>query len=353
MKVGLLAYSTNTGLGHQTYEFYRHMKPAKTLVADLGKFNRMPTHHDRYPDAAVVAGIPDCNRMEWLLEGMDAIFVAETPLNFCLFKRAREKGIVTIQQYNYEFLDFFRHPDWDKPGILAAPTVWNIDKVKALNAAPVMEWPVPISRDLIPFRKIEQCKTFVHVIGRPAVHDRNGTLSFLEAAKKIGNRFKYKVYYQEPIDQRAVEYFTPVKRALERAKESLQLEIIVDAPNYTDIYAEGDVLVLPRRYGGLCLPANEALSAGMPVIMTDVSPNDALLPKEWLVPAKFTHRFFAHVDIDVFEADANMLAFKMLEFEKQEFMQWSNERANEIAESMSWETMKPRYEALIEQVCKK
>jgi glycosyltransferase involved in cell wall biosynthesis len=31
--------------------------------------------------------------------------------------------------------------------------------------------------------------------------------------------------------------------------------------------------LIPRRYGGLCLPALEAMSAGTPVVMPDCSPN--------------------------------------------------------------------------------
>jgi hypothetical protein len=30
----------------------------------------------------------------------------------------------------------------------------------------------------------------------------------------------------------------------------------------------------------LCLPMNEALTSGLPVIMSNMSPNDAILPQE-------------------------------------------------------------------------
>ena len=43
------------------------------------------------------------------------------------------------------------------------------------------------------------------------------------------------------------------------------------------LYAGFDPLILPRRYGGLCLPMNEALRSGLPVIMFNVSPSDAIL----------------------------------------------------------------------------
>lgn len=42
-------------------------------------------------------------------------------------------------------------------------------------------------------------------------------------------------------------------------------------------------MILPRKYGGLCLPMNEALLSAIPVIMTDTSPNNDILPANWLV----------------------------------------------------------------------
>ena len=49
------------------------------------------------------------------------------------------------------------------------------------------------------------------------------------------------------------------------------------------LYAGFNALIMPRRYGGLCLPMNEALTSGLPVIMSNTSPNDAVLPGDWLV----------------------------------------------------------------------
>ena len=68
--------------------------------------------------------------MEWLTNDVAVVFVCETPLNYHLYHAAKQKGVATFQQYNYEFLDYFRNPDWHKPTVLAAPTLWNIDIVK-------------------------------------------------------------------------------------------------------------------------------------------------------------------------------------------------------------------------------
>jgi glycosyltransferase involved in cell wall biosynthesis len=45
-------------------------------------------------------------------------------------------------------------------------------------------------------------------------------------------------------------------------------------PNLLSAIKWADVLVLPRRYAGLCLPALEAMADGCPVIMTDAPPQN-------------------------------------------------------------------------------
>ena len=96
MKIGLLAYSTNTGLGIQTLNFYKHMQPTKTLLVDLHKFNGMKTHHERFQDGEVMLtrNMPDCQHMDWLTNDVDIVFICETPLNYCLMEKAKAKGVL-------------------------------------------------------------------------------------------------------------------------------------------------------------------------------------------------------------------------------------------------------------------
>jgi imidazoleglycerol phosphate dehydratase HisB len=74
------------------------------------------------------------------------------------------------------------------------------------------------------------------------------------------------------------------------------------------MYAGFDAMVLPRRYAGLCLPMNEALMSALPVFMTDISPNDHILPKEWLIKSSSLGTFRTKVRIELFEADTVALA---------------------------------------------
>jgi glycosyltransferase involved in cell wall biosynthesis len=78
--------------------------------------------------------------------------------------------------------------------------------------------------------------------------------------------------------------------------------------NREDLYNGYDAMVLPRRYAGLCLPMNEALISGLPVFMTDISPNNQILPKEWLVKSDKIGEFKTKSMVDIYEANHEELA---------------------------------------------
>lgn len=349
MRIGLLAYSSQTGLGIQTHSFYSHMSPAKVLAVDLSFSNRMSVDHSRFPGCRVARGYPTDADMEWLATDVDLVFVCENPLNYYLYQACRERGVRVVSQYNFEFLDYFLHPDWLRPSVLAAPTDWGIDKVRNLGVAPVVRLPVPVDRSLHPFRRLGRLETFVHVIGRPTAQDRNGTMAFLSAARSLGSQFRFKVFYQSPGDERAQEYFLPVAQALMECSDIV--EIVADTPDHRELFRSGEVLVLPRKYGGLCLPANEALSCGMPVVMPGVSPNVDLLDVSWLCRATPAGTFQGRDWVDVYEPDVDSLVDVMLRFSDSGFMAQANLEADRIAESISWAMLRPVYGSCLEGVC--
>ena len=98
------------------------------------------------------------------------------------------------------------------------------------------------------------------------------------------------------------------------------------------------------------MPMQEALSAGIPVIMPNIEPNAERLNEQWLVTAKSVGSFMTRTKIDIYQTDPNWLAFKMLEFANADFMRKSNIIALEQGESMSWKQLKPYYQTIFSQV---
>ena len=361
LKIGLLACSSNTGLGYQTRDFYKNIMqsdegpdyPHKVLIYDISAENGMPTDHSWAYKPRITIGFPSNEDCEWLVDDMDVIFVCETPLNYHLFAYAKAKGIPVVQQYNYEFLDYFRNLNLPRPAVLASPSKWGIDIVKSRNIAPVEYWPVPIDTKKIPFRKMNKVETLVHIIGRPAAYDRNGTIDFCNAAIQLGKKYKYKVYLQPPTDSQSLEHFKKADSYLSRAVEALgdSFEVIENIPNNIDMYSCGEILVLPRRYGGLCLPMWEALSAGMPVIMLDIDPNYTNLPKEWLVKAKLQQTFRAHTEIQVYEVFETKDFLEVIDYVANN-IEYYNAVAKLLANRMSWNVQKENYMKKFYELCK-
>lgn len=344
-RLGLLAYATDTGLGIQTRALYKHLKPARTMLVDLSAYNHMPIHDDWYHFDLRTNGFPTNAEVDSFLAGLDVVMVCETPLNYYLFDRARQLGIKTVLQYNYEFLDYMtpaerRSPQLPRPDVLAAPTSWNMTTVQRLAGVRVEPLPLPIDLPELPRRSVSTARQFFHVAGRPAIHDRNGTLDFIAAARFAAPRMpeaEFIVYCQQP---------TPdIERALERSP--VRLVGHVDEP--ADMYRTGDVLVLPRRYGGLCLPVQEAVGCGIPVLMPRISPNDAWMPSEWLVQARHAGNFTTRCSIEVYSIYVQALAWRLVDlYRKPEEVQVMHEQAKQLAQLMSWDTLLPRYEEVLQ-----
>jgi hypothetical protein len=346
VKIGLIARADNTGLGVQTHEFYKHMDVAKTMVIDLSDYNQNEQHFDRYPDGKVVKGFPTPTDFSDFLKGLDIVFTCEIPYGYNLFDMARFMGVKTVLQYNFEFLDYLQSPHLPKPDLLVAPTLWRYDDVPFENKAVL---PVPVATEHFTTRDLpEVASTFLHIVGKPAIHDRNGTYDLLKALQFVTSTIKVVIKCTQP------DYVVSVIGGY-AIPENVTIEIDTEnKPDYWDNYNEGDVLVMPRRYGGLCLPVNEALGAGMPVIMPHIDPNDTWLNADWLVPATKTSEFMARTTIDVFTTDAQALAKKIDQFATdRSFYSRAKHLAYNYKHRQSWETLKPVYETVFDELITK
>lgn len=339
MKLGIVAFASDTGLGYQTYNLYKHLSPAKTLAIDLSEFNGLEIHKDWYPDALWAKGIPDERIIDKFLDGLDVVFNCETPLNFYILREANRRGIKTICQINFEFADWLRQPYLPKPDVFALPSLWNIKRLDPRIFANLIPLPVPTDSDAMPKRQITEAKHFFHVAGRPAVLDRNGTYDFIRVANYLNIDAKFTVYCQNPS--------TELKRRLGKVR------LIEHLDNYSDLYKDGDVLVMPRKYGGLCLPVNEAITSGIPVIMPDIDPNNRWLPKDWLVGAKKRPEpLLTRTTIDVYDTELKALADKLLFWnENPAWVQQQADIAKSIAKTITWDALKPKYISLMESLC--
>lgn len=295
IRIGLIARGDTGGLAAQTYDFYKHMKPDKTMLINLDKFTGQTTDESKYPDAYVVRNYPtSVNWDEWLRD-IDLVFTVECPYDHELYAIARKRGIKTVEQYNLEWQQLLQQPELPRPDLFLSPSSWRQDEMKKLGVVKYLH--VPIDTKRFEWRPNARAKKFLHIAGHKTMNDRNGTMIVLEAMKYIKSDVEVVIRTQDDLPPISDHRLTVIKD---------------DVKDNRDLY-DADVLLLPRRYGGLSLQRNEALALGMPVIMLDIEPNQEL-PRDWLVPATLKERTMIKTMIDVYDAKPEDLAKKIDEF---------------------------------------
>lgn len=265
LRIGMIGRpELQRGLGIQTFEFFRHIPCAKVLLVDFPHATG-PRNYDAW-GFAVRAPYSPANHtlpvgaIREFLHGLDIVFTAETPYDWRLLEMAAEMGVKTVIQGNPEFV---RHgtpgfEDLPHPDEWWWPTSWRLDKVPPGPVVPVPMPPGPRS-DIVfdgPLR-------ILHVVGKRAHQDRNGTDILYQALRLT----------KEPIDVTIVGIDGELEPLMPQRNLRIRLNPNGVADRW-DLYRNMHLLVLPRKYGGLCLPALEAASVGVPVLMPNCSPNE-------------------------------------------------------------------------------
>ena len=344
MRLGIIARSDNTGLGNQTKELVDMLKPDKVMLINSQPFNKNKQHPDWYKEynCDFIRGFPAASDINYFLKNLDVVLSCETFYNSDFVALAKNKGVKTFLQYNYEFLDYLQKPDLELPDTLLAPSLWGFEAVTEAfgTRSRVVHLPPPTSPSYFSFAKStnikKQHKRLLHVAGKAAHLDRNGTNTIIEMLKYSKADYEMVIKSQSELDF--------------DIKDS-RLTIDTNSPeNRQDLYTGFDAMVLPRRYAGLCLPMNEALLSGLPVFMTDISPNNTILPNQWLVPSKKIDQFKARTMIDVYSADPEMLAKLIDDYVNSPNMTEQKEQAFEIGiNNFAVDNLKQKYLDILEK----
>lgn len=310
IRVGIIARADATGLGIQSRNWVRLLNPDKVIVINSRPFNGNDQHMEWYAgrrNAFRIDGFIKQNEINPILDNIDVLLTFEIPYNYSLLNVARARGIKVIIQNNWEFTDYLRQPELPLPDILLNHSYWHLKDQEKLWPNITEYSPTPIFiEDYAIIREQNRAKfgkpRFLHIAGRQTYEDRNGTLDLIEAIKLIPPE---------------VEFELVIKSQTTNIPHIDDDRVVVsgDAPaDEKELYRWYDAVIMPRRYGGACLPMNEALAAGLPVIMTDIDPNNKILPSYWLVPAYKKTQFMARTMIDVFSADHVALAGRIAQF---------------------------------------
>jgi hypothetical protein len=340
MRVGLICRMDKSGLGAQTRRLARLLNPDYLMVIDSTPFNSA----DQYPGwygyhhKTIIKGFPGEIEINTFLEKVDVVISCETFYNNYFTALAKQKGVKTILIANPEFFDWFK-PEWKSritlPDKIIVPSEWMMDKMKEFNAEYL---PTPIFEDEFEQARETNLKRrgkprYLFINGKSAVHDRAGLNDLYEALQLSKGDFEIVIKAQGEI------------------KKHPDPRITYDFSNPDEqykLYQGFDALIHPRRYGGQSLPMCEALQSALPVIMTDIDPNNKILPRQWLVPTKYLGEFKTRTMINLYSAEPDALASDLDTLSDSKFdLNFEKERALLLSKQYDAENLRPKYEALL------
>jgi hypothetical protein len=259
VNVGLLLRANRKGLGVQTQAAWANYPFARALLV-LDPTRRASEYPEAFPDVPTARRDPRTARfestapVERFLDGLDAVFTVETLYDSRLVDLAKVFRVRTVIQGNPEFY----RPE-ERPTNWVWPTRWMVEHL------PGRVVPVPLAGDCRATAGGIDDERFVvvHPGGYRAIGDRNGTDIVLEAVRYLSPGVTLRIYNQD-------EATFP----LPRIPPGVEVEQWAGSvPDRWAMYEGAHALAMPRRYGGLCLPALEAIEAGIVPIMPATSPN--------------------------------------------------------------------------------
>ena len=312
IKIAFIARCDDTGLGNESIEFVEHVRPERVLKVLVGDKKQYP---DRF-EGKEYYGIPSDDAIRALLDGMDMLFCIETPYNQSTFSIARKMGVKTALRVNYEYMG--NYVGYNAPDLWISPVEWNMEWIPNPNIV----LPFPVCTDKIKFKERKKAQRFLHIAGHKGYMDRNGTNIVLDAMKCIKSDAEVIIKDQSNTPE----------------------------PEYAHLYDDGDVLLYPRRHSGQSLVMNEAMAAGMPIMMTDMEPQNTILPKDMLIPVKRMGAVDIRRRIEFAEIDPIKVAELIDKWYNIEI--WSiSKQMREKAMQMSWQTLLPEYRRVFRSLC--
>lgn len=246
------------GLAHQTYSFWKNLKPDVTVVIDNREIDHnadpdnpeaaWPLQLDRYPGAIISPWkgytaplIPSAIEA---LRSCAVIYTAETHYDESL------QSHPSILHVNPEFYRGAKATHY------WYATSWRTAELPSGDIVPT-----PIDDDDL-LVKAPGPGRILHIAGHRAAGDRNGT-NIVTKMMKTETTFEWKLAHQD---------------GLRMHPRSLQTTVLATrSEDRWSIYDDCSILVYPRRYGGQSLQVNEAMARGLAVVMSDVEPN----PETW------------------------------------------------------------------------
>ncbi len=335
-KIGMICRYDNSGLGSLSWEFSRHLKPDKVLLVQNGYYQTFPERYADWGENEIKiipsSGTITSEDLDWFMRDLDIVFSFETFYDWSIVKRARRHGIRTVLYTMYEMTQEFMpiHPTH-----YICPSELDM---KYFPEGTLLSPPIATDRIIWKERKI--AKHFVHSGSHAGVNGRKGTQLLLDAISLVKTKdIKFTIYSWQG------DFNVP---------DDPRIEIkIVNFKNYWQMWREGDVLIYPQDYNGICLPIVEAMSAGLGVITTNIYPFNGYMPGRLMFEPDEMYMTRAAKGLKETEAariSPKVIAAKIDEVANTDITKESR-YGKDWAEKHSWDIMLPKYQEYFNNLC--
>jgi len=326
MVIGIIGLSNESGLGRLADDFYNHFD-CNILVLNHIKGQ----DKTKFKNAVYCTGIPTNEEITALARESDLLLTFETPFNpnaYSIFKQFKKPTICVTMYECMQDNQWF----WKDVDVFISCSLPDLQEISLKNK---IYLPIPIDTERIKFiERSGKIRKILHNAGYMGFQGRNGTTEVIKFMRRyINDDIELKIRGQE--EHNLFAYDKSDKRITLEAGEI----------DFDNLYSWGDLFFFPCRFNGLCLPIQEALASGLPVMTSDLIAWTGLIPKEWQIKTITPNNISYGKFIEVRKIDIDDALVKFEWFKNQDLKKLSHQ-AREIAEKRSWEVMKPKYEKL-------
>lgn len=348
MKLGIIGYANNSGLGIMTQDLINQFDIDYHLVIPGAEKGTDESLSNAKYKISAKQWTPSEIEVLTLLKEVDVVITVETTYYPDLFKLCKEHNVRSVFIPMWEWFEWDKYQGADMYICTSKATYYYL--IETFNPVKhdahmnnVVAIPWPVDTDKFRFRERgNKGKVFVHNAGFGGLNYRKGTLEVVDAFRRIRlENIKLILRTQRPIER--YPFYKEIigdKRIEVHSK---------DFESNEEMYEMGDIYLYPARYDGQALVAQEAMACGFPVFVTDAEPmnefsDDAFFRVPLLEKEKI--RIHNH-EVDMNIANSEVLGNRMVMCMSKDLRKVSRKNREIIEKNYSWNACKQDYYSVI------